>query len=203
MTSLAPTGSYFGEKLQHNDAKITWVYRDYNPIALSVAAVTAIAAIILIVIAIVGTGLDTGNPLPFILALVLPFILLAFTRWFSLLGYNDYVIDERGFTTRGPFNSRKRVVPAETIRRVGVSSTGPSLFASTARLDPLEAAKREEVIAAVTKSYRTPLDSAESGYLLVIETYSIEVTGVLIKRADAPALLAALATLEPRERLDA
>jgi hypothetical protein len=199
MTSIAPTGSYFAEPLDHSDSKASFVYRDYNPIALGVAAITAVAAIVFLVVAIVGTRLDSGNPTPIVLALVLPFILLAFTRWFLLLGYNEYVIDERGFTTRGPFRSRQREVAAETIRRVGVSSTGPALIAATATLEPLEAAKREQVLAAVTKSYRKPLDAPESGYLVVVETYASEVTGVLIKRADAPALLSALATLE---RLD-
>ena len=203
MTSLAPTGGYFGEPLDHSDAKITWVYRDYNPIALSVAGITAVAAVVSLVVAIVGTSLDTRNPLPLVIALVLPLFLLAFTRWFLLLGYNEYVIDAQGFTTRGPFNSRKRVVPADTIRRVGVALTGPALVAATAGLEPLETVKREQVLAAVSKSYRKPLDKPESGYLVVVETYSIEVTGVLIKRADAASLVAALATLEPRERLDA
>ncbi|TBN56629.1 hypothetical protein EYE40_04015 [Glaciihabitans arcticus] len=190
-TPLAASGSYFGRPIAAFDPASRWSYRHYNTVAIILIIVAAIAFVVFTVIAITGPDLASGIYFPvFSLGLVL---------FFFRLSYNVYEIDERGFTTRGPFWWRVVTIAPRDVARVGVSSTGPSLIGDFASLDETGRAKREQVMAAVAKSYKTDLfaDSA-IGFVLVVETRAVNVTGVYIKQTDAAALLAAASTLEPR-----
>ena len=198
-TPLAASGSYFGRPLAAFPSDSRFSYRHYNTVAIILAVVSAVAFGVLTALAFSGPGLSTENASIFASGFYLPVFCLGLVLFFFRLSYNAYVIDEHGFTTRGPFWWRRVSIARGDIARVGVSSTGPSLIGDLAELDELGRAKREQVMAAVARSYKTDLFAEDAtGFVLVVETRSIVVTGVYLARADAAALLAATSTLEPR-----
>ena len=198
-TPLAASGSYFGRPIAAFAADSRWTYRHYNTVAIVLVVVSAIAFVVFTVQALIGPGYTKENATFFSTGFYIPVFCLGLVLFFFRLSYNVYEINEIGFITRGPFWYRRVTIASGDIARVGVSSTGPSIIGDFADLDETGQAKREQVMAAVAKSYKTDLfaDSA-TGYVLVVETRAVNVTGVYIKQTDAAALLAAASTLEPR-----
>ena len=198
-TPLAASGSYFGRPIAAFAPDSRWIHRHYNTVGIILTAVSAIAGVVFLVQALTAPGYSKENATFFSVGLYIPVFCLGLVLFFVRLSYNAYVIDENGFTTRGPFWYRRVVIDRRDIARVGVSSTGASLIGDFAELDEVGRAKREQVMAAVAKSYKTDLFAeGATGYVLVVETRAVSVTGVYIRQTDAAALLAAVSTLEPR-----
>jgi len=198
-TPLAASGSYFGRPIAAFAPDSRWIHRHYNTVAIILAAASAVAGVVFLVQALTGPGYSKENATFFSVGLYIPVFCLGLVLFFFRLSYNAYVIDEHGFTTRGPLRYRRVVIDRRDIARVGVSSTGASLIGDFAELDEVDKARRGEVLAAVARSYKTDLFAeSATGYVLVVETRAASVTGVYIGRTNAASLLAAVSTLEPR-----
>jgi hypothetical protein len=204
VAELSAAGTYFSRPFTGSvDPAARWTHRTFDRVSLFIVIAVSLCGVA--VLAFVIYNLIDGAAGTSILGPIFVFVLFfPVVAIFWLTAITTYRIDARGFSTAGGFGWRRTTITPDEVARVGVTSTGDALIDDYADLDEAAKAERDTLVGAFTQTASHLYADSSLGIFLVIETTrptstgGREATGVLLKRPDVPALVAAAALLDSR-----